>query len=294
MMQALKRVPPGPRRATWQAATALLLAAVLSACGGGGDGAAVSTMSATSAQYSRTMFITVNGSQLSQGVTLKVEGGCGEVTAIASYSNDVRQFSCPVNAVGPLVARAFDAAGERELASLHLSIPMPQVEVAVAQGEWTGKMLFELDPVAAPKSVGNFLGYVNAGFYRNTLFHRVIEGFVIQAGGFTAGPVVKVPTRDPVPLESANGLRNLRGTLAMARGPEADSGNAQWYVNLVDNASLDYVDESKPGYAVFGRVVSGLDAVDKIGAVPVKADAASGLTHLPQTNVVITSASQVR
>ena len=279
------------------AACALAGSALLAACGGGGSGhPAVTGVTASPVQYSRTMTVTVSGRDLAQdqGIRMETVGGCGEVFPIDTRSDDTRQFTCSIESLGPMQVRILDVATGEELASLFDEVEIPQVEVSATQGTWSGKFVVELDPVAAPISTKNFLNYVNAGFYRNTLFHRVIEGFVIQAGGFTAGPVVKVPTRDPVPLESANGLRNLRGTLAMARGPEADSGNAQWYVNLVDNASLDYVDETKPGYAVFGRVVSGLDAVDKIGAVPVKADAASGLTHLPETNVVITSASQVR
>lgn len=274
---------------------ALGLSALLSACGGASDDRpAVTSLSATPVQYSRTMSITVNGRNLGQGITLRMEGGCGEVFPVASYSDDVRQFTCSVDALGRLVARVHDAQDDKELGSLELFVPLPQVEVSVAQGTWSGKMLLELDPVAAPVTVRNFLNYVNTGFYRNTLFHRVVSGFVVQAGGYTAGPVLKAPTLPAIALESNNGLRNLRGTVAMARTAAPDSATSQWYVNLVDNSTLDYVDAANPGYAVFGKVVTGLDTVDTIAAVPVQANAATGLTHLPVTNVVITLASQVR
>ena len=274
---------------------ALGLTVLLSACGGASeDRPAVTSLSASPVQYSRTMTVTVNGRNLGQGIKLRMEGGCAEVFPVASYSNDVRQFTCSVDVLGRLVARVYDAQDDKELGSLEVSVPLPQVEVSVAQGTWTGKMLLELDPVAAPVSTRNFLNYVNTGFYRNTLFHRVVSGFVVQAGGYTAGPVLKTPTSPAIALESNNGLRNLRGTVAMARTAEPNSATSQWYVNLVDNPTLDYVDADKPGYAVFGKVISGLDTVDTIAAVPVQVNAATGLTHLPVTNVVITLASQVR
>ena len=285
------------------AACALAGSALLAACGGGGSGhPAVTGVTASPVQYSRTMTVTVSGRDLAQdqGIRMETVGGCGEVFPIDTRSDDTRQFTCSIESLGPMQVRILDVATGEELASLFDEVEIPQVEVSATQGTWSGKFVVELDPVAAPISTKNFLNYVNAGFYRNTLFHRVVAGFVVQAGGYTAAtgtgtePVVKTATRDPITLESNNGLKNLRGTIAMARTSEPNSATSQWYVNLVDNGDLDYVDETKPGYAVFGKVISGLDAIDTIAAAPVRTSASTGLTHLPVTNVVISAATQIR
>jgi peptidyl-prolyl cis-trans isomerase A (cyclophilin A) len=130
-----------------------------------------------------------------------------------------------------------------------------------------GNITLELDPAKAPKTVENFLAYVKAGFYSGTIFHRVIDGFMIQGGGFTADMKQK-PTRAPIPLESKNGLKNARGTIAMARTMDPNSATAQFFINVVDNPGLDYPKPDGNGYAVFGRVVEGMEVVDKIKAVP--------------------------
>ena len=139
----------------------------------------------------------------------------------------------------------------------------PKVEFVTTMG----KFVVQLDPARAPKTVANFLEYVKSGFYKGTIFHRVIPGFMVQGGGFTANMQQK-PTRPPIPLESQNGLRNLRGTIAMARTANPNSATAQFFVNVVDNASLDYPKPDGYGYAVFGKVISGMDVIDKIVAVP--------------------------
>ena len=131
-----------------------------------------------------------------------------------------------------------------------------------------GDIVVELDQAKAPKTVDNFLQYVNAGHYDGTVFHRVIDNFMIQGGGMKADMSEK-PTRAPIPLESRNGLTNLRGTLAMARTMDPNSATAQFFINLKDNAFLDQANSRDGnGYAVFGKVVSGMDVVDKIKAVP--------------------------
>ena len=126
-----------------------------------------------------------------------------------------------------------------------------------------GDITLELYPDKAPKSVENFLAYVGSGFYDGTVFHRVIAGFMIQGGGFTADLRQK-KTRAPVVNESKNGLSNLRGTLAMARTADPNSATAQFFINTVDNPRLDYAGDANPGYCVFGKVVAGMDVVDKI------------------------------
>jgi cyclophilin family peptidyl-prolyl cis-trans isomerase len=131
-----------------------------------------------------------------------------------------------------------------------------------------GAFVIELDPDAAPISTENFLGYVEAGYYEGTVFHRVIDGFMIQGGGFTADMVQK-ETRGTIQNEADNGIRNKRGTVAMARRPDPHSATAQFFVNTVDNAFLDHRDKSAQGwgYAVFGKVVEGMDVVDAIAKV---------------------------
>ena len=131
-----------------------------------------------------------------------------------------------------------------------------------------GEVVIELDAAKAPKSVANFVEYVKAGHYDGTVFHRVIPNFMIQGGGFEAALTQK-PTRAPISLESRNGLNNVRGSVAMARTNVPDSASAQFFINLKDNAFLDAANSPDGhGYAVFGKVVSGMDVVDKIAAVP--------------------------
>ncbi len=130
-----------------------------------------------------------------------------------------------------------------------------------------GVMRAELYPEKAPKTVDNFLQYVNENFFNGTIFHRVIDGFMIQGGGFNE-KLEEKPTRAPIQNEARNGLRNEIGTLAMARTRDPHSASAQFFVNLVDNNRLDYPSFDGWGYAVFGKVTQGLDVVRKIGKVP--------------------------
>jgi peptidyl-prolyl cis-trans isomerase A (cyclophilin A) len=131
-----------------------------------------------------------------------------------------------------------------------------------------GAIVIELDVAKAPKTVANFVEYIKAGHFDGTIFHRVIPDFMIQGGGMNAD-LQERPTRAPIPLESKNGLNNVRGSVAMARTSNPDSATAQFFINLKDNAFLDAANSRDGnGYAVFGKVVSGMDVVDKIGAVP--------------------------
>jgi len=147
-----------------------------------------------------------------------------------------------------------------------------------------GDIELELNPGKAPVSVENFLGYVNSGFYNGTVFHRVIQGFMIQGGGFDKNMVQK-PTKAPIANEAGNGLQNKRGTLVYARTNVVNSATSQFFINHKDNAFLDHRDESPEGfgYAVFGKVVKGLEVVDKIAAVKTRAQ------DVPVTPVIILS-----
>jgi len=138
----------------------------------------------------------------------------------------------------------------------------PEVELKTSMGTIT----LELYADKAPKTVENFLQYVKDGHYKGTIFHRVIPGFMIQTGGFTAGFVEK-KTRDSIPNEARNGLRNDAGTVAMARRGDPDSASAQFFINLVNNDGLNRPNPDGHGYAVFGRVAKGMDVVKKIEAV---------------------------
>ena len=128
-----------------------------------------------------------------------------------------------------------------------------------------GTIVLELDADKAPETVANFLQYVSDGFYDGTIFHRVIDGFMIQGGGFEPGMTQK-PTRDTIKNEASNGLSNERGTIAMARTPDPHSASAQFFINLKDNAFLDFKSETPDGwgYCVFGKVTEGMDVVDAI------------------------------
>jgi cyclophilin family peptidyl-prolyl cis-trans isomerase len=130
-----------------------------------------------------------------------------------------------------------------------------------------GEFVIDLLPDRAPLTVANFLRYVREGYYSGTLVHRVVANFVIQGGGHSATDLKLKPVHDPVNNESGNGLQNKRGMVGLARGESAHSGNAQFYVNLVDNPDLDPL-PTRWGYAVFGRVVQGMDVVDRIGVTP--------------------------
>jgi peptidyl-prolyl cis-trans isomerase A (cyclophilin A) len=128
-----------------------------------------------------------------------------------------------------------------------------------------GDLVIELDPVHAPVTVDNFLKYVKSGFYNGTIFHRVIENFMIQGGGYTKEKNQKRPLYPPIKLESRNGLKNLRGTISMARMNQPESATCQFFINVVDNPALDFNEITNPmGCAVFGQVVQGMEVVDKI------------------------------
>jgi peptidyl-prolyl cis-trans isomerase A (cyclophilin A) len=145
-----------------------------------------------------------------------------------------------------------------------LAAQAQKVKLATSAGD----IVIELDAAKAPKSVDNFVQYVKAGHYNGTIFHRVIDNFMIQGGGMNPD-MQERPTRAPIPLESRNGLNNVRGTVAMARTMDPNSATAQFFINLKDNAFLDAAQSRDGnGYAVFGKVVAGMDVVDKIRAMP--------------------------
>jgi cyclophilin family peptidyl-prolyl cis-trans isomerase len=190
-----------------------------------------------------------------------------------------------------LVAAVCSAAAPHAPKSAKKAAPKPAGPSRVALDTTMGRIVIELFPDKAPKTTANFLKYVKSGHYNGTIFHRVIPGFMAQAGGFTPGMVEK-PTNAPIQNESDNGLSNERGTLAMARTSDPHSASAQFFVNVKDNASLNF--KGKPdgwGYAVFGKVVEGMDVVDKIVAVPTTTK--GNYENVPKVPIVIKKAAVV-
>lgn len=153
-----------------------------------------------------------------------------------------------------------------------------------------GRIVIQLDRARAPRTVENFLDHVNAHFYDGLVFHRVIKGFMIQAGVLTASGMEKHSNAPPVPNEADNGLKNVRGAVALARTEDPQSGGVQFFINVVNNPRLDFTARTDVGwgYAVFGHVIEGMDVVDRIAAVPVTSSGA--YEALPVTPVVITRA----
>lgn len=166
-------------------------------------------------------------------------------------------------------------------------IAKPRVKFATSLGDF----VVELDPAKAPKTVENFLQYVGDKHYDGTVFHRVIDGFMIQGGGFTADMQQK-PTRAAIPLEAKNGLKNDRYTIAMARTSNPDSATAQFFINVANNDMLNAPQPDGHGYAVFGKVVQGQAVVDKIRTV---ATGNRGMhQNVPTTAVTITAATLLK
>ncbi|MFQ5754962.1 MAG: peptidylprolyl isomerase [Acidiferrobacterales bacterium] len=156
-----------------------------------------------------------------------------------------------------------------------------------------GTLVLELFPDKSPKSVENFLTYVREGFYDGTLIHRVISNFVIQGGGFSPQMIQK-PTYQPISNEARNGLRNERGTIALARTGDPNSATSQFFINLADNDFLNYTSSTPSGwgYCVFGRVIDGMHVVENIGGVPTGTQ--YGFENVPITDVVIESVELVK
>jgi peptidyl-prolyl cis-trans isomerase A (cyclophilin A) len=173
------------------------------------------------------------------------------------------------------------------LKSASFDVPNPQVSMVTN----LGTMVVELNPTAAPLSTDNYLQYVNSKFYDNTLIHRIVTSgiFVAQGGWLTPAPAVQLGQKAAIALEVNKGLSNLKGTIAMARSSELNSATSQYYFNLADNVALD---TSSGGYAVFGKVVSGIEVLDAMAGV--KTITAYGLADFPASSVIVLSATQTK
>jgi cyclophilin family peptidyl-prolyl cis-trans isomerase len=268
------------------ATAALLLTTLLTACGGStGFPPVITAVKPQSLSYGRTATIYLGGKDLRSSLVVESNGGCTNPSFGSSSSTDTLVLNCLVTVVGDLPLTIKSATGE-VIYTTTLSVPKPQVSIITNKGSFT----LELDLATAPITVKNFLAYVRGGYYSNTLFHRVIPGFVAQAGGYTTGLVRKPGQLDAIELESNKGLSNARATVAMARTNVFNSATSEFYVNLVDNTFLDYKNAANPGYAVFGTVVQGMEVVDAIAAVPT--GVFNGSTDVPLTDITITMALQ--
>ncbi len=260
----------------------IALATLLSACGGG-SGAdvspAVSQIQVQSLKYGQTATLIIAGRYMRSDMTAST-GTCTNPTFGAQSTRDAAVLTCTVTATGPLPI-SINAANGAVLYTTTLTVLPPQVTVVTTMGN----MVMELNPTAARNTVNNFLSYVSTGFYTNTLFHRVVPGFVVQGGGYTTGLVKKPGQLAPIVLESNNGLTNVRGSLAMARTEVPNSATSEFFVNLVNNPGLDYQSDTVPGYAVFGTVMSGMDVVDAIAAIPTAT--VGSTTDVPTTEITI-------
>lgn len=268
---------------------ALMPLLILSACGGGASGfpPVVTGFKVQTAQYSRTAVFYIGGNDLRSTMTADAGDACTNPSFSSSSSTTLLVLNCTVAKVGDFSLTLKDAAGN-VVYQTTVTVPKPQVTVATSSGDIT----LELDPGAAPITVNNFLGYVRSGYYTNTLFHRVIANFMIQGGGYTTGMVKKSGQTAPITLESNNGLSNLRGTIAMARTSDPNSATSEFFINQVDNTFLDYKNAANPGYAVFGKVLQGMDVVDTIIAQPT--GALNGFADVPLTDVTIKSVTQIK
>ena len=244
-------------------------------------------MQASNTAYGRVMTVSVSGQALDQGgLAMTVDNVCTNLTKLAGGTEFNQTFTCRVGSIGEFNMRVSDSGGGF-LASLSAVVPLPQVTLNTSRGV----IVVELDLPKAPISVDNFLRYVNAtpSFYANTIFSRIEQGKVIQAGGYKVGFVAITAVNPPIALESQHGLKNLRGTIGMARerGTGA-SATSQFFFNLKDNPDFDYQSAEQPGLAVFGKIISGTEAIDVIGDVPTLSP------EHPITQVVITSATQTK
>jgi len=186
-----------------------------------------------------------------------------------------------------LFATFAGAASALLLSGAALAADLPQASIKTTMGE----IVVELDQEKAPRNVANFLAYVKSGFYKGTIFHRVIDGFMIQGGGMNEKFEGR-KTRPPVKNESDNGLSNAPYTIAMAREANPDSATSQFFINVADNSGIDYPNVAGSGYTVFGKVIKGQETVDKIKAVVV--DDIRGLQNVPVVPITITSVTVLK
>ena len=265
----------------------LSLSYLLNGCGASGDFSPVVTgVKVQMAQYGKLATIYIGGKDLRSSISIGTAGACSNPIFASNSTTEMLVLNCVVSKTGDFPLAVQSAEGVA-IYSTTLNIPMPQVALITNKGSIT----LELDPMVAPLSANNFLSYVSKGFYKSTLFHRVIPNFIVQGGGYSTGMVKMTGQGAAIELETNKGLSNLRGTLAMARTNLANSATTEFYINLVDNLSLDYKNAANPGYAVFGKVVQGMEVVDAIAAE--RTGMVGGFSDVPLADITLNLALQI-
>lgn len=292
--------------------SSIAMAMALVACGGGGGSSntgptqgsggdlAVSTAVAGTPMFGKPLVLTLTGTDLDQGISVSATGCSGVTIDVSSSGPSTAQYVCTVSAMGAGQFVVTRTSGGATLSTIAFNVAAPQVTMNFSNGAGVeGEIVLTLAPDKTPITVGNFLSYVNSGFYTGTVFHRVSPGFVVQGGGYTtpldANDQNLKPTNAPIPLEVGTGLSNTQWTIAMARTSDPASATSQFFINLVDNSgSLD--PGLSAGYAVFGTVTSGTADVTAIVGAPctvIPLFLPSG-ECTPTPNMVITSALQTQ
>jgi len=261
---------------------------LLSACGGSSaPSVTVSGIQANQLKYGQATQFTITGFSLDKDINVSTQN-CKGLALVAGGTDSSKSVTCTISAVGVgAVSLEVKLADGTVLKSVSFDVLNPQVSMVTN----LGTMVIELNPSAAPLSTDNYLQYVNSKFYDNTLIHRIVTAgiFVAQGGWLTPTPAVQPGQKAAIALEVNNGLSNLKGSIAMARSSELNSATSQYYFNLADNVALD---TSSGGYAVFGKVVSGIEVLDAM--LNVKTTTAYGLADFPASNVIVLSATQTK
>ena len=279
-------------------AFAFISITLLTACGGGGSPSptetdiqtnqlVITSIEADRLMYTKLTAFTIQGYSLDKGLTINSKN-CKGLALLAGGTSNKQVITCTIGAVGK-AAVVIDGvlAGGTLVKSQTFDVPAPQVTMVTN----LGTAVVELDAVATPLTTNNFLQYVNDKFYDNTIFHRIVTSgiFVAQGGWVTSVPAVQPGQRSAIALEVGKGLSNVKGTIAMARTAEPNSASSQFFFNLSDNVALD---TASGGYAVFGKIVSGLPLLDALAGVATSTQ--YGLSDFPSQSVVVQSAAQTQ
>ena len=262
---------------------------LLVGCGGSSSApsVAVSDIQVNQLKYGQLSQFTLTGVFDDSAINVSTKN-CKGLAVVAGGTNTTKSVTCTINAAGPaVISLEAKLADGTVLRSVSFDVPNPQVSFVTN----LGSMVVELNPTATPLSTDNFLQYVNSKFYDNTIIHRIVTTgiFVAQGGWLTPTPAVQPGQKAAIALEVNKGLSNLNGTIAMARSAELNSATSQFYFNLADNVALD---TAGGGYAVFGKVVSGMEVLDALAKV--KTTTAHGLADFPATGVTVLSATQTK
>jgi cyclophilin family peptidyl-prolyl cis-trans isomerase len=265
----------------------LLSLAALTGCGGSSSAPYISDIQANQLAYAQTTQFNVMGEHLDSVMNVTAKG-CKSFTTPSASTSSGSTWNCVVAEVGAgaVSVQVSKSTGE-VLFSKSFDVPNPQVKMVTN----LGTLNIELNPTAVPVTSANFLQYVNAKFYDNTLIHRIVTRgiFVAQGGWLKPAPAIKPGLQAAIALEVGKGLSNVKGTIAMARSSDLNSATSQFFFNLADNTALD---TANGGYAVFGKVISGSSVLDAMAVTPTSTQ--YGLNDFPNQNVIVLSVTQTQ